>query len=216
MDNILVYSDSVSWGIIPDTRQRMTFAQRWPGVLEFHLNENHHNVRVIENCLNGRKTVWDDPFREGRRGVDGLAQVIEMHSPLQCVILMLGTNDFQDTHDNKASMSAQGVAKLVSVIRNAPIEADMPVPKILIIAPVTIINPCGIIGYKFTGAEKRCAGYAKELEKVSHDLETLFLDANKWVKVSERDGIHLDEDQHLLLGKVVADFLSENKVLHSP
>ncbi|WP_444891052.1 SGNH/GDSL hydrolase family protein [Microbulbifer sp. DLAB2-AA] len=214
MDNILVYSDSVSWGIIPDTRQRMTFAQRWPGVMEFHLNENKHNVRVIENCLNGRKTVWDDPFREGRRGVEGLAQVIEMHSPLHCVILMLGTNDFQDTHDNKASMSAQGVAKLVSVIRSAPIEPGMLVPKVLIVAPLTINNPCGIIGYKFTGAKKRCEGFPQELEKVSNDLGTLFLDANRWVKVSERDGIHLDENQHSVLGKVIADFLSDNKVLH--
>ena len=31
---ILVYSDSLTWGIIPGTRQRFPFATRWPGVME--------------------------------------------------------------------------------------------------------------------------------------------------------------------------------------
>ena len=37
-------------------------------------------------------------IKEGRDGSDGLAQVIDMHSPIKLVILMLGTNDFQCTH----------------------------------------------------------------------------------------------------------------------
>ncbi|GAB2901796.1 SGNH/GDSL hydrolase family protein [Microbulbifer echini] len=212
MENILVYSDSVSWGIIPGTRKRLPFSQRWPGVLESCLNRDGRKVRVIENCLNGRRTVWEDPFRAGRRAVDGLAQVIEMHSPLDCVLLMLGTNDFQDTHDNRAWMSAQGVAKLVSIIREAPTEPGMPVPQILIIAPLAIVDPKGMIGNKFTGAEQRCRGFPQELDNVSRDLNTLFLDANAWVKVSERDGVHLDEDQHEILGKVIGDFLVKSPV----
>ncbi|WP_020412246.1 SGNH/GDSL hydrolase family protein [Microbulbifer variabilis] len=216
MENVLVYSDSVSWGVIPDTRKRMAFHLRWPGVLERNLNEKGCDVRVIENCLNGRKTVWDDPFREGRKGVDGLAQVIEMHSPLKCVLLMLGTNDFQDTHDNKAWMAAQGVAKLVSVIRQAPIEPGMSIPKILIIAPLAINNPKGIIGHKFAGAEQRCKDFPAELEKVSRELGTHYLDANTLVKVSDIDGIHLDEDQHSILGQEVADYLRKIKVLSWP
>jgi lysophospholipase L1-like esterase len=62
MQQILVYSDSLSWGIIPATRQRLPFDARWPGVLEIALNEPRAAVRVIEDCLNGRRTVWDDPF----------------------------------------------------------------------------------------------------------------------------------------------------------
>jgi len=73
-------------------------------VFENTLNEAGSNVRVIENCLNGRRTVWSDSFKEGRDGSQGLAQVIEMQSPLKLVILMLGSNDFQCTHDNNAWM----------------------------------------------------------------------------------------------------------------
>jgi len=95
MEQILIYSDSLTWGIIPNTRNRLPFEKRWPGVFENKLNTLGTNVRVIENCLNGRRTTWADPFKEGHDGSVGLAQVIEMHSPLRLVILMLGTNDFQ-------------------------------------------------------------------------------------------------------------------------
>ena len=34
MKQILVYGDSLSWGIVPGTRRRLPFAERWPGILE--------------------------------------------------------------------------------------------------------------------------------------------------------------------------------------
>src|SRR6202140_2497114 len=129
VQHILVYSDSLSWGIIPETRQRLSLDARWPGVMESTLNARARSVRVIEDCLNGRRTVWEDPFKQGRNGRLGLAQRIEIHSPLSLVILMLGTNDFQFSHPyNNAWSAAQGVAVLVGEIRRAPIEPGMPVP----------------------------------------------------------------------------------------
>src|SRR6202051_2063169 len=106
MQQILVYSDSASWGIVPTTRLRLPFDARWPGVMEIALAEQHHRVRVIEDCLNGRRTVWEDPFKPGRNGISGLAQRMEMHSPLALVILMLGTNDFQFSHPYNNAWSA--------------------------------------------------------------------------------------------------------------
>ena len=90
MQHILVYSDSASWGIIPATRRRLLFDARWPGVMELALQQSGRRVRVIEDCLNGRRTVWEDPFKAGRNGLVGLAQRIEIHSPLALVMLMLG------------------------------------------------------------------------------------------------------------------------------
>src|SRR5690349_8116110 len=77
MLSILVYADSLSWGIVPGTRQRLAFDHRWPGILESTLNINGPRARVIEDCLNGRRTVWNDPFKPGRNGLEGLAQRIE-------------------------------------------------------------------------------------------------------------------------------------------
>lgn len=50
MQHILVYADSLSWGIIPTTRKRLEFHQRWPGVMEIYLNKAGKTVRVIEDC----------------------------------------------------------------------------------------------------------------------------------------------------------------------
>jgi lysophospholipase L1-like esterase len=202
---ILVYADSLSWGIIPETRRRLPFDARWPGVMERTLNARGDTVRVIEDCLNGRRTVWDDPFKPGRNGLAGLAQRIEMHSPLSLVILMLGTNDFQSMHPHRAWDSAQGVAALVNEIRRAPIEPGMSIPPILVVAPPPIREPKGTIAAKFLGAESKCVGLADELRAVTAALDCAFFDAASVTTASRIDGIHLDADQHRALGEALAD-----------
>jgi len=155
--------------------------------------------------LNGRRTAWSDPFKDGRDGSIGLAQVIEMHSPLRLVVLMLGTNDFQSTHDNNAWMSAQGIAKLIHIIRQAPIEPGMPIPDIMLVAPPAIIKPKGVIANKFKDSELRSKGFADELKIISELHSTYYFDANSVTNASDIDGIHLDEDQHLQLGNAIAE-----------
>src|SRR5271156_3097978 len=209
MDSVLVYSDSLTWGIIPNTRNRLPFDERWPGVLENELNARGHRVRLIEDCLNGRRTVWDDPFKPGRNGIQGLAQRIEIHSPLSLVILMLGTNDFQFSHPhNNAWSAAQGVAALVNEIRGAPIEPGMPVPPILVMSPPAIRSPQGPLAAKFLNAETRCTGLAEAYREVSANLGCDFFDAGSVTPSSPVDGIHLDADQHRILGQALVDVVA--------
>jgi lysophospholipase L1-like esterase len=202
--HVLVYADSLSWGIVPLTRERLPFARRWPGVLESALNAAGPPVRVIEDCLNGRRTAWDDPFKPGRNGLVGLAQRIEIHSPLALVILMLGTNDFQSMHPHHAWHSAQGIAALVGAIRGAPVEPGMPVPPILVVAPPPIATPRGPLAAKFAGADAKCAGLADAYRTVADDLACSFFDAATVTSASRVDGIHLDADQHATLGAALA------------
>lgn len=209
MDQILVYADSLTWGIVPDTRKRLAFDKRWPGVFENALKAAGKDVRVIENCLNGRRTVWPDPFKDGRDGSEGLAQVIEMNSPLKLVVLLLGTNDLQATHNHNAWLSAQGMAKLIQIVRTAPIEPEMPVPEILVVAPPRIVAPKGAIAHKFAGAEHRCIGLADALMTVAREQTVLFFDSAGVTEASRVDGIHLDEDQHQILGEAVASFIMD-------
>lgn len=208
MQHILVYGDSLSWGIIPTTRRRLEFDQRWPGVMEMALNAAGRNVRVIEDCLNGRRTVWDDPFKPGRNGIEGLAQRIEIHSPLALVVLMLGTNDFQSMHPHNAWHSAQGIAALVTAIRQAPIEPGMPVPPVLVVAPPPIAVPRGPLAPKFAGGGDKCAGLADAYRDTAAALGCQFFDAGAVTPASRVDGIHLDADQHLRLGNALAEFVA--------
>lgn len=204
MQHILVYADSLSWGIVPTTRRRLPFDQRWPGVMELALCAAGRKVRVVEDCLNGRRTVWDDPFKPGRNGLVGLAQRIEIHSPLDLVVLMLGTNDFQSMHPHNAWHSSQGIAALVSAIRSAPIEPGMPVPPVLVVAPPPIRSPAGPIAPKFEGGEAKCGDLAPAYEAVCRELGCAFFDAATVVASSAVDGVHLDAPQHLALGQALA------------
>jgi lysophospholipase L1-like esterase len=200
MQHILVYSDSLSWGIIPTTRRRLPFDQRWPGVMEIALCAAGRKVRVIEDCLNGRRTVWDDPFKPGRNGLVGLAQRIEIHSPLALVVLMLGTNDFQSMHEHNAWHSSQGIRALIAAIRTAPIEPGMPVPRILVVAPPAIQTPKGPMAPKFEGGEKKCQGLAAAYREICKEAGCHFFDAGSIITSSQIDGVHLDAEQHRVLG----------------
>jgi lysophospholipase L1-like esterase len=208
MQQILVYADSVSWGIIPLTRKRLPFDARWPGVMETRLNAQGRSIRVIEDCLNGRRTVWDDPFKPGRNGLAGLAQRIEMHSPLALVILLLGTNDFQSTHCLNAGHAAQGIAALIAEIRRAPIEPGMSVPPVLVVAPPPIRDPKGPVAAKFQDVGTKCLGLAAAYREVANALACPFFDSSTVTSASRIDGVHLDADQHLTLGEALAGVVS--------
>ena len=163
-----------------------------------------HDVRVIEDCLNGRRTAWDDPFKPGRNGLDGLEQRIEINSPLALVVVMLGTNDFQSMHAHNAWHSAEGLTAVVRAIRRAPIEPGMPVPPVLIVVPPAIRAPRGTIAPKFEGAEAKCAGLPAAYARVARDEGCALFDANTVTTSSLVDGIHLDAGQHATLGHALA------------
>ena len=117
--HVVVYGDSLSWGIIPLTRRRLDFASRWPQVMAQDLNDTaeaagrDYRVHVTEECLNGRRTAFEDPYKPGRSGLIGIQQVIEAQSPLDVVIIMLGTNDFQSIHRHTPWHSAMGIAAII-------------------------------------------------------------------------------------------------------
>jgi lysophospholipase L1-like esterase len=211
MQHILVYGDSLSWGIVPNTRRRLSFTERWPGVMERALVDGGHQVRVIEDCLNGRRTAWDDPFKPGRNALDGIEQRMEINSPLALVIVMLGANDFQSVHQNNAWHSAQGLASVIRAMRRAPIEPGMPVPPILVVAPPPITTPVGKpIWEKFEGAPARAERAAEAYAANAAELECHFYDAGRVVSTSPHDGIHLDADQHATLGAALGKVAGES------
>ncbi len=89
---ILCYGDSNTWGYIPATAGRYPPDVRWPGVMRKLLGEKYN---VIEEGLNGRTTVWEDPYKPGRNGLELLIPILDSHNPIDLVVVMLGTNDLK-------------------------------------------------------------------------------------------------------------------------
>lgn len=205
MQQILVYGDSVAWGMVPGSRNRFAFDRRWPGRLEMHLKSAGLAARVIENCLAGRRTVWDDPFRPGRNGAIGLQEAVEMNAPLSLVVIALGLNDFYNTDCVRAWASAQGIARLVDIVRKTPDDSGQPPPEILIVAPPPIAVETGIYAERFDGAAARSRGLSEAYRLVAEAKGVHSFDLGTVTPASVVDGVHLDEDQHAATAAALAE-----------
>ncbi len=69
MKTVVCYGDSNTWGYDPHTKTRFPSDVRWTGVLRQELGVDY---LVIEEGLNGRTTVWDDPI-EGYKEWQGVS-----------------------------------------------------------------------------------------------------------------------------------------------
>ena len=57
--------------------------------------------------------------------------------------------------------------------------------------------------------DKRCTGFTRELKLVAKEYSCYFFDANEVTDASAVDGIHLDEKKHNILGKKIANIVSD-------
>lgn len=107
MKQILCFGDSNTYGLVPATTDRYGWGVRWTSIINEKLGLQEY--RVIEEGLCGRTTVFDDPFREGRRGTQLFPTLLETHRLLDCIVIMLGTNDCKTVYGASAGVIAKGV-----------------------------------------------------------------------------------------------------------
>ena len=112
--NILCFGDSNTWGYKPDKSGRYDENTRWTGLLQKKLGSGYH---IIEEGLCGRTTVFQDELREGRRGLDLIGVTVEMHNPIDLMIIMLGTNDCKTRYRASASVIAKGLDQVIRKAR---------------------------------------------------------------------------------------------------
>ena len=193
MKRVLVFGDSLSWGFIPGTLgKRYGPDIRWPRVLQTLLADEYE---VIEETLNGRTTVLDDPYRLGRNGLDLLQPLLESHAPLDLVVIMLGSNDLLHHRDLTAFDVARGMNLLIDVVQRYVGECQVRPSEVLIMAP-----PCGeslsadmAPGCK--GELSKFADVAPALEALAKQKGCHYFDVTRVVEQKEvSDGIHLNED----------------------
>ena len=200
MRTVLCYGDSNTWGYDPETRRRFEPAARWTGVLAAALGPG---VRVVEEGLNGRTTIVDDPIEPDRNGLTYLRPCLLSHMPLDVVVLMLGTNDLKARLARRASDIADSVGLLASVIVNPAYGQGGRAPTVLIVCPPAVTTLTDFDGM-FAGA----AGVSRELPNYYSRAAAwgghAFLDANEIIRCSDLDGIHFDADAHAALGRAVA------------
>jgi lysophospholipase L1-like esterase len=122
--------------------------------------------------------------------------------PLDLVVLMLGTNDFKRRFSLEAEDVALGVERLAQDMRGLDVFVGER-PRILIICPPPI-EVAGPFTTMFAGADVRSRRLAPLLRDVAAACGAAYLDAGEIICSSPVDGIHLDADAHVKLGRAVA------------
>lgn len=207
---VVCFGDSNTYGTPgmphPDFWGRFGPEERWPGILRNSLGPN---FSVIEEALPGRTTVHDDPI-EGvhKNGLKSLPVVLESHRPIDLLVIMLGTNDLKARFSVTPEDIAGSVGTLVKTALASQAGPENRPPKILVIAPA-IIGEVGFMAGLFRGGAEKSkqlgACYAAVASRLGVDL----LDAAPLIRSDPTDGIHLDRDQHVVLGRAVADRIAK-------
>lgn len=208
MKYVLCYGDSNTWGCIPVTMQRYDFSVRWPGVVQGILGDQCH---IYENALNGRTTVFDDPIEEGRCGKIGFPVVLESNSPLDLVVIMLGSNDCKKRFGLDPWDIAWGMDLLVQHVKRANCGPGKTCPHILIVSPPAMDDDWDstVHGTIFgRDAQDKAAGLAAVYAEVAKLNGTHFFDAAKYAK-GEGDCVHLSPETHKRLGTAMAARIAE-------
>ena len=215
MKNILCFGDSNTWGYDVTTfdptigsGQRMPFDVRWPGRVQNLLGSEY---RIIEDALNARTVMNQDPYFPHRLGIAGLEAALDAHAPLDLVIIKLGVNELKHMFNLTAGMIAFGVEKLVLAAKKS--YYNYPEPQVLVIAPhpvsPNIYND--LFGFSFgpLAYEKSCQ-FGALYKDLAARYGCGFIDcADLNFTLNTLDGLHYSREDHAKLADVVAAKIRE-------
>ena len=92
MKRILCFGDSNTYGYKPDRSGQFNENIRWTGLLSKSLGDD---LTIIEDGVCGRTLAIDDPMFVSRNGLKSIENSIRSNSPIDLLIIMLGTNDLK-------------------------------------------------------------------------------------------------------------------------
>jgi lysophospholipase L1-like esterase len=200
MTVVVAFGDSNTWGYEPGAAGRFAPDARWTGVMQLELGPAW---RVIEEGLNGRTTVFDDPIEPDRRGSDYLPPCLRSHAPLDLLIVALGCNDLKQRFSASAGDIANGAERLIQMARAEPVGPRGAPPAIILVAPPPL-GRLSAFAEMFAGGVEKSKLLAARYRDVAERNGVGFVDAGEFVVCSDRDGIHFEADQHAILGRALA------------
>ncbi|MDD3369819.1 MAG: GDSL-type esterase/lipase family protein [Lachnospiraceae bacterium] len=215
MKNILCFGDSNTWGYDYTTysgqtecAQRLPWDQRWPGMLQIKLGQGY---RVVEEAMNGRTTMCDDPYFPGVNGMKAFKIALDSHAPLDLVIIHLGVNDLKHMFCLTAGMIAFGNGALIQEAKKS--RYGYPAPQVMLIAPPPVrknISDC-IFGFSYgVDAYQKSCKFGKLYQSTAEQYDCAYLDCGKLdFRLNDLDGLHYAKEDHKKLAEAVLKKIKE-------
>ncbi len=207
---ILCFGDSLTWGFDPEKRTRLDEDSRWPRVMGKILGEGYE---IIEEGQNGRTIATEDPAEGEKNGLKYIGPCLESHTPLDYVIIMLGSNDCKRKFAYSSMDIAGEMQILLEKVKSYNEFRCQNSFQIVLVSPPVISEAIkdSWLGDSFgygnaTKVSSELAGWYQQLSAM---YGTAYVNAAEHVKASDADGCHLDAGNQRKLGRVIADCIAE-------
>ena len=201
---IVCYGDSNTWGYISGSGERYDESVRWPCRLQQMLGSDYI---IAEEGLTGRTTVFDDPLDPYLNGIKYMPPALLTGAPIDLLIFMLGTNDFQShISGNNPIATARGVQTMLEEARKLNVGRDGKTLRILLISPIEITEDRLTFKDNDLTDEKSIENsrlLGPLLKIVAEQTGCAFIDAAKHIRPSSVDGVHMNQDGHAAMAELI-------------
>lgn len=208
---ILCYGDSNTYGFDPNTDGDPYPKEAiWTNILQKDLGKGYN---VISEGKKGRTTIYDRPDHINKNGLGHLGPLLALHTPVDFIVLMLGTNDCASDMNLTVEEIAEGMDVIVDTAKQASFNMQGYEPKIILIAPPAILPE--LEGTPFdhridqTSVEKSLA-LAPLYQQLAEKHGCIFLDITHGIDISPVDCVHLTEEGHRQLAEIIFPIIKEN------
>ncbi len=210
---VLCYGDSNTWGQSDDKNvaNRLAADVRWTGQLQCLLGDD---VYIIEEGLGGRATDLEHPdsAKPSRNGFTYFAPCLTSHSPLDVVVIMLGTNDLKVQYNRPVDDIAAALNRYVHAV-----QTEVPTAMLLLVSPIHVNDTAPKFaeyyrGYYDASSVQKSKALAEACKQVADAEGVLFFDASTVAKAG-KDGLHFDERSHQAFATSLAGIIKASTKL---
>lgn len=209
MKQVLCYGDSNTWGYDPETSGRYPWGVRWTSLVQEKFSKRrcdqmmgqNQEIRIIEEGLCGRTTVFEDSYRPNRNGKATLPMIMETHDTVDFAVLMLGTNDCKSCYKSNAYKIAMGFEQCLDIMLKT-VSPD----RILAISPIFLGDDVWKPEYdpEFDQESVLVARHLhEEYEKVAERKGVQLLAASDYAAPSIQDQEHMNPEGHAALAEAI-------------
>ena len=208
MKQILAFGNSNTWGLVPGTPERYPEHIRWTGILRKAAAP--YGYTVLEDGVCGRTTVFQDPSRSGRKGLESLARY-KPADAIDAAILMLGTNDCKKAFRATPEQIGCGLEQCL-----LQLETLVPPDRILVLSPILlgkdVWKPEKDPAFDRISVETSAALKAV-YQRIAEKHGVHFLAASDHAEASPVDDEHLNAEGHEHLASAILDKLHSSGIL---